>query len=284
MSTNLQIAQPSSSKQASTETREVPLDRLLEPVNAARETFDETALEELMGSIATFGILQNLVVEIEGEYFRIHAGHRRFTAAKALGMETAPCKIYQAGECSGEAVKEAENAFREDLNPAEQAVHFTRLLELRCEGDTDKLAQLVGRTRTFVEERLNLLRGDSIVLEALRHKQISIGAAVELNRMKDQGIRLSLLDAAVRGGASARVVRSWRLDHEKLARLTNIENLPDVIPTPRGPGTSDFGLVCWFCKGDKHPYLMRMLYLHEHCQEAMENLLPVGGGDPHHRD
>src|SRR5260370_9832848 len=64
---------------------------LLAPVEAARETFDEVALAELIASIQVLGVIEPLIVEQEGGRFRIHAGHRRWLSATAAKLPLLPC-------------------------------------------------------------------------------------------------------------------------------------------------------------------------------------------------
>ena len=60
----------------------VPLDRLRPDPNQARRTFQR--ITELADSIATHGLLTNLVVRELGGVYEIKAGERRYRALKLL--------------------------------------------------------------------------------------------------------------------------------------------------------------------------------------------------------
>ena len=60
----------------------------IEPnTDQARKTFSDESIEELAQSIKNYGILQPIIVENKGKYYRIIAGERRWRAAKKAGLE-----------------------------------------------------------------------------------------------------------------------------------------------------------------------------------------------------
>jgi ParB family chromosome partitioning protein len=248
--------------------REIPLELVDQPELAIRETMDETALEELTESIQQMGVLQPIVVEARDGRYRILAGHRRYIAATRAGLVTVPAVVRPPAGASGEAVTIHENAFREDVNPAEEARYFAYLLEHSCEGDVDKLCRLARAKRGYVEERLLLLRGDPEVLALLKERRISLAVARELNRVRDQGYRRMYLDAAARGGATARIVQEWRIHSERV--------IPVEPPAP-GDGTNQFtalpppitGMVCFLCDGTEAVHEMELMYVHRACRKVI---------------
>ena len=263
-------------------SEDVPLKKLLPPKVAARDTMDEVKMGELIDSIKEMGgILQPLVVEEEGEFFRIHAGHRRFIASTALQLETVPCRIWAPGTLRGEAAKAHENAFREDLNYAEEAIWFLALLDSDCDGDVDKLVTLVGRKRAYVEGRINLANGNGTVFAALKDGLITLGVAEELNRCKSRDTCLMLLDAAVKGGARAATVKQWRLQSEGFEAFNVDGVLSDVPPSPLPPNATESQMVCCICSKDDHPEQMQLFWIHWGCNRAvLEPLLERMGYVP----
>lgn len=245
------------------------MNRLLAPKLAARDTMDEGAMHELIESIRDVGLLQPLVVEEEGQYFRIHAGHRRSIACGALELETVPCMIWPAGCVPGEAVKSHENAFREDLNPAEEALYFRTLYQTVCGEDTDALAALVKRKRALVEDRLLLIGGDADVFESLRRGLIGVGVAEELNQVKDRGMRMVFLSAAAQGGAKTTQVRLWRKQYEN--SLTNIAELPlpDPNAPPKNPHHHEAVMRCFLCDGTEEAHTFVLLWVHGPCKKLL---------------
>lgn len=247
----------------------MPLRLVLAPKLAARETFDEVAMGELIDSIRAMGILQPLVVEEEGQFFRIHAGHRRSIAAGALELETVPCRIYRAGTIHGEAAKAHENAFREDLNPAEEAIWFNTLYETECGQDTNKLAALVKRPRAFVEDRLLLVQRDPDVFEALKAGLIKVGVAEELNLVTDRGQRMVFLTAAVQGGATRAWVKRWRQQYE--AALQYDPQLPQgaAVEGTQPPPKYDNPMRCFLCDKTDEAHTFMLLWVHGPCKRLV---------------
>jgi len=251
-------------KPAGKDLRDIPLELIDEPARPSRETMDEDKLMELVVSVQQLGVIEPIVVEAIGGRFRIHAGHRRFCAAVAAELKTIPAVVYPEGQLAGE-----------------EASFFARLLEEECGGDVDRLCELVRQKRGYVEGRLLLLQGDPEVFACVKAKGIGVTVARELNAVKDQGMRRVFLDAARKGGASARMVQQWRLDNEKLAPVA----APDT-----GPGDNQYSTVatpqtsfaCLLCEGTDEPWDMELIYMHRRCRKiTLDRFLAKVKGEPY---
>jgi ParB/RepB/Spo0J family partition protein len=245
--------------------RELPLALIDQPALPIRESFDHAAMEELITSIRDVGVLQPIAVEEHGGRYRILAGHRRYLAATRANLVTIPAIVRDTRQISGQAVTVHENFFREDVNPAEEARYLAQLLEQECAGDVDRLCILTRQVRSYVEGRLLLLGGDPDVFEALRQRRLSMAVARELNRVKDRGYRMMYLDAAIRGGATARIVQEWRIQSESMApaaapALTNGENQYTGLPAPITT------MICLFCDSSAEPWEMELVPMHRRCR------------------
>jgi ParB family chromosome partitioning protein len=245
--------------------RDLPLELIDQPPLPMRQTFDQAALDELTESVSHLGVLQPIAVEQRGGRFQIQDGHRRYIAACRAGLKTIPSILRGVDQVSGEAVKVHANLHREDVNPAEQAVYFQQLLDSKCDGDVDRLCELTSLRRPWVEERLCLLAGDPDVFEALRSRRISMAVARELNKVKDRGYRMMYLDAAVRGGASSRMVQEWRIKSEAFTPTeppppTTGENQFTALPPPITQ------MVCVFCESPEEPWEMELIPVHRRCR------------------
>ena len=191
------------------EFRLIALAELVEPEHAARTTMDDAKLNSLVVSIREVGILEPLLVMPTGNgAFEVVAGHRRLKAARIAGRGEAPCIIIDDPE-RADAIKIHENVEREELSPADEAIFYAELYEHHGE-DTERVAARVKRTRDHIEGRLNLIRGDKHVFDALAKGQISIGVANELNKMELEKDCHFHLDYCVRTGASVAIARQWR--------------------------------------------------------------------------
>jgi ParB family chromosome partitioning protein len=245
--------------------REIALELIDEPSLAIRETMDMDALEDLTRSIKEVGVLQAIAVEQHGGRFKILAGHRRYLGATRAELKTIPAVIRDTTEVSGAAVTCHENANREDVNPAEEARYLAQLLEQECGGDVDRLCALTRQLRSYVEGRLLLLAGDPDVFDALRQRRISMAVARELNKVTDRGYRMMYLDAAIRGGATARIVQEWRTQSQAMA--------PADAP-PASSGANQYSglpapvttMTCLCCRSDQEPWNMELIPVHRRCR------------------
>lgn len=255
------------------EAKDLPLGLILEPELPSRETMDERKLDELADNIRVNGLLQPLIVVRVGERFEVIAGHRRTLAAKRAGLVVVPSRIYPDKTAALEAAKYAENRFREDLNPAEEAIYFAQLCERDCGDDVDKLCAQLGEKRSYVEGRLNLLRGDETILDALKAGKIGVGVAQELNRCGVPQYRRYLLHQAIVGGATQSIVRGWIQDWQRGQDARGDQPAappPSSMPTAI-PSTNFF--ICACCLGGENVHTMVPVNFHSACWDAIVSKL-----------
>jgi ParB family transcriptional regulator, chromosome partitioning protein len=137
--------------------RLLSLDALQLPETQPRRYFDPRAMDELVGSIQRYGILQPLLVrpleeDLAGKY-EIVAGERRYRAAHEAGLAEVPVVVRTMGD--EEAVQYAllENLQREDLNPVEETEGILRLLTLGLEKDVEDVTSLLYRMQNSLRHQ-----------------------------------------------------------------------------------------------------------------------------------
>jgi len=214
----------------------ISIDKILEPSEQIRKVIIQENLEELANSIQKIGIIEPLIVKPIGEKYEVIAGHRRLLASKIAGLVEVPCIIQDGINIDEDEIKLHENFYREDVNEADEAEFYAYLLEKK--GMTiSEVAQKVGKSDAYIRNRLDLIKGDPAVMEAVRAKHINSSVARELNLIDDENVRRYYLKHAVDGGAKLSVVREWRRNYEreketKKALESGIkrEELPQVLP------------------------------------------------------
>lgn len=244
----------------------IPLALIDPPALAMREKMDQTGMERLIESVALFGVILPIVVKpTAGGRYEIVDGHRRYVAATHAELKEIPAVVRVPGAQSMEALKCHANYFREDVNPAEEASFLNEVLERDAGGDVDRLGEMLCLRRTYIEDRLLLLKGDPKVLEAVKDGLISFSVARELNRVKQDGVRWSYLEAAIAGGATARLVIQWRTESEKLENLFTMDP-GDGSNQHTGVPPAQTAPECLACHGTDEPWTLQYLVIHARCK------------------
>ena len=142
-----------------------------------RTQFDEEALQELADSIAQHGVLQPITVRaLDGGYYQIIAGERRWRAARMAGLSEIPARIIEADDRKAQELALVENLQREDLNPMEEARGYRALMS--DFGLTQEaVSTSVGKSRPAIANALRLLNLDPEVAAMLESGQLSSGHA-----------------------------------------------------------------------------------------------------------
>lgn len=160
-----------------------------------RKEFDEKHLQDLADSILQYGILQPLVVTrkehphesgIDVQYELI-AGERRLRASKIAGLSRVPVLIQQGFIDPRLKLEMAiiENLQREDLNPVDRALSFSRLATEFSLKHVE-IAKKVGKSREYVSNSLRLLSLPEEILTALSQGKITEGHARPLMMLSDR--------------------------------------------------------------------------------------------------
>jgi ParB family chromosome partitioning protein len=183
---------------------EIPLDQISPNPRQPRTVFDEDALNELISSIKSIGILQPPVVRKVGEgRYELIMGERRFRAAKAAGLTSIPVIIRQTPD--NELLREAliENIHRSQLNPLEEGAAYLQLLtDFGC--THDELALKLGRSRPQISNTIRLLNLPESVQRKVAAGILSAGHARALLGLTDAADIEKLANRIVGEGLSVR--------------------------------------------------------------------------------
>ena len=137
---------------------ELPLSAIRKNPDQPRQSFSEETIDELAASIAQVGLIQPIVVRPSEEGFTLVSGERRLRAVKKLGMQSVRCIVDETGTDEQNALKAMiENLQREDICFFEEAECYARLLK-RLSITQEELAQRLGKTQSFIANKLRLLR------------------------------------------------------------------------------------------------------------------------------
>ncbi|HEX2036423.1 MAG TPA: ParB/RepB/Spo0J family partition protein [Chloroflexota bacterium] len=173
----------------------VPLQDIV-PRRPMRATWNQTdeALRQLTESIEEQGILKPLLVRelsatasagaAGARRFELIAGFRRYAAAKQLGLARVPVRVVHAGEDEALALGLAENLHHRDLTEGDA---LRALAQLRASHGwpVRKIARAIGRSPSWVSERLAVARSDP-ERSAVEAGRIGLSAASRMVRLKEE--------------------------------------------------------------------------------------------------
>ena len=191
-----------------------------------RKRFSEEALQELADSIRAVGVIQPILVYPSGKRYVIIAGERRWRAARLAGLSEIPAIVRDWNEVRRLEAALIENLQRDDLNPVEEAMGISRLME-QCGLTQEAAAERLGRSRPAVANLLRLLTLPEPVLAMLREGTLSAGHARALVTVdRDAQLRLSQLAAA----------QGWSVRQlERICQQQNERKKPEKKSEPRDP-------------------------------------------------
>lgn len=150
----------------------------------ARKSFKQEALNDLASSIKNYGILQPIIVENKGNYYKIIAGERRWRAAKIAGLEKIPCIIRDEDEQKNKEISLIENIQRENLNPIEKALGYRELID-NYNLKQQELADKLGISRPYVTNTLRILNLDDRVIKFAMDGKLTEGHCKSLVSIED---------------------------------------------------------------------------------------------------
>lgn len=141
-----------------------------------RKDFPPEALQELAASIKEQGIVQPLIVRDRQTHYELIAGERRWRAAQLLHLIEVPVIVREADDRSVLELALIENLQRENLNPMEEALGYSQLIE-QFQLRQEDVATKVGKSRVAVANALRLLKLAPDVQAHVRDGRLSVGHA-----------------------------------------------------------------------------------------------------------
>lgn len=152
---------------------EVPLENIVPNQYQPRTVFDEQRINELAHSIKKHGLLQPITLRpIEEGMYEIIAGERRFRALKRLDYKDTKAIVKYLTDQESAAIALIENIQRENLSSIEEARAYKQLLAMDDITQKD-LAESIGKSQSFIANKLRLLKLSNDVITALEKEEIT---------------------------------------------------------------------------------------------------------------
>ncbi|HEU5335038.1 MAG TPA: ParB/RepB/Spo0J family partition protein [Terriglobales bacterium] len=195
--------------------RELPLGLIDRNPYQTRLHLDEPAMEELVASIRTTGVVQPIVVRpIGGGRFQLIAGQRRWEASRRAGKTAIPAVVREVSDQQAMELTIIENLQRQDLNPMEQARAFDRLgREFAL--TQEQMAQRTGIDRATVSNYIRLLKLPAPVQSLVEQGKLTFGHAKVLLSLDSLEMINKLAERVVENGLSVRALEElvFGLEH-----------------------------------------------------------------------
>ena len=188
--------------------QELPTERIRPNPFQPRRNFD--GLDELTQVIKAQGFTTWLRVRpdpVESGFFQLVFGERRLRAAKAAQLTEVPCEVAEHTDDEMIEIGLAENIQRRDLDPLEEAQAFLTLIEHRGYS-VRRLAERIGKDKSYVEDRLALLRTPDDVQAMIAQRPDTLRMAREIAKLETPAERQPLIDAVITGSLNTQDVRT----------------------------------------------------------------------------
>lgn len=178
--------------------------------------------DELVASVRAQGVLQPLLITDDG---MILAGHRRYEAARMVGLDTVP--VHVAGEEAKSGDRDLvcliENLQRQDL-PLLEVADYMLFCVTEYGFDAKGISNATGIRVETVKNYLKLANAPAQVKDAVRADRLGISGALELLRCKDPKTVTQIL---FQPDLSRSTVREYRKQAE--ANANTPSNLREMI-------------------------------------------------------
>jgi ParB family chromosome partitioning protein len=190
------------------EVAEIPIASIDYEEQQLRDVQVDDEIHQLASSIAALDLLQFPgVIRQDNGRFALAWGRRRLEAFKLSKSELIPCRIYHGDLESIKALALVENLQRRPMSIKEECDAVRYLAENKALPIDTIVAQL-GRTRSWVNQRLAVPSFPEEIKEALLEGLIGLGAAEALAICTNESARAYILSQAVHTRLTIPEIRS----------------------------------------------------------------------------
>lgn len=173
---------------------QLPPDKLTPFAKHPYRVQEDAAMDELVESVRTHGILSPLLARQKGEGYELVSGHRRRLAAQKLGLPTVPVLVREMTDDEAVILMVDSNLRRENLLPSEKAFAYKMKLEaMKHQGkatsrqvvgkleSADEVGQVNGESGRTIQRYIRLTNLVPPLLQMVDDGRIAFSPAVELS-------------------------------------------------------------------------------------------------------
>ena len=212
---------------------QLPPDKLTPFKKHPYQVREDAAMDELVESVRTYGILSPLLARPKGEGYELVSGHRRRLAAQKLGLPTVPVLVREMTDDEAVILMVDSNLQRENLLPSEKAFAYKMKLEaMKHQGkatsrqvvgkleSADEVGQMNGESGRTIQRYIRLTNLVPPLLQMVDDGRIAFSPAVEVSYLtRDE--QAELWDLKGREDATPSLSQSLRMKQlSREAKLT----------------------------------------------------------------
>ena len=212
---------------------QLPPDKLTPFKKHPYQVREDAAMDELVVSVRTYGILSPLLARPKGEGYELVSGHRRRLAAQKLGLPTVPVLVREMTDDEAVILMVDSNLQRENLLPSEKAFAYKMKLEaMKHQGkatsrqvvgkleSADEVGQMNGESGRTIQRYIRLTNLVPPLLQMVDDGRIAFSPAVEVSYLtRDE--QAELWDLIGREDATPSLSQSLRMKQlSREAKLT----------------------------------------------------------------
>lgn len=215
---------------------QLPPDKLSPFAKHPYRVREDAAMDELVESVRTHGILTPLLARPKGGSYELVSGHRRRLAAQKLGLPTVPVLVREMTDDEAVILMVDSNLQRENLLPSEKAFAYKMKLEaMKHQGkatsgqlvqklSVEKVADEANENYKTVQRYIRLTNLVPPLLQMVDDGRIAFSPAVELSYLtRDE--QAELWDLIGREDATPSLSQALRMKQlSREAKLT-----PEVL-------------------------------------------------------
>lgn len=216
---------------------QLPPDKLTPFAKHPYRVQEDAAMDEMVESVRTHGILSPLLARPKGEGYELVSGHRRRLAAQKLGLPTVPVLVREMTDDEAVILMVDSNLQRENLLPSEKAFAYRMKLEaMKHQGkatsrqvdgkleSADEVGQVNGESGRTIQRYIRLTNLVPPLLQMVDDGRIAFSPAVELSYLtRDE--QAELWDLIGREDATPSLSQALRMKQlSREAKLT-----PEVL-------------------------------------------------------
>ena len=249
----------------------ISLDLIDDPERPMRTDLTPQSVEDLVMSIKQVGLIEPIVVKPRNGRYEVIAGHRRKFSCELAKIPEVPCYVMTANNEQTEMVKIHENLYRAEVKPSDEAEHYKYLIE-KHKFTPIKVAQLIGRSPSYVSDRLAIFNYPPFLREAMDKKQISFSVARELARIDDIKTMNEYVFYAIRNGLTSDGAHKWAEDYFRSKENPDVTQQTSIDPNSNVEIVESFA-NCIYCQEALKLIDADVVYIHGKCHS--EALKPI---------